>query len=142
MSVYPVYLNMVTTITSARNASETTIPVAATDNLPIQGTIKLENEEITYTGRSTASGTGNLTGATRGANSTTAASHVINTNLTQVKNATKTPWRIEDFALFDDQLTPITFARVMLGFDNDITSWVGSPKNGLCMDAEITVGET
>ena len=87
MAVYPVYLNMVTTITSAVNDSVTTIPVAATDNLPTQGTIKLGSEEITYTGRSTASGAGNLTGATRGANSTTAASHLINANLTLVRLA-------------------------------------------------------
>ena len=87
MAVYPVYLNMVTTITSAINDSVATIPVAATDNLPTQGTIKLGTEEITYTGRSTASGAGNLTGATRGANSTTAASHLINANLTLVRLA-------------------------------------------------------
>ena len=87
MAVYPVYLNKVTTITSAINDSVTTIPVAATDNLPTQGTIKLGSEEITYTGRSTASGAGNLTGATRGANSTTAVSHLINANLTLVRLA-------------------------------------------------------
>ena len=68
MDVYPVYLNMVTTISSAINDSVTTIPVTATDNLPTHaGTIKLGTEEITYTGRSTSSGAGNLTGATRGA---------------------------------------------------------------------------
>ena len=61
---------MITTISSGIDASTTTIPVTATDNLPIQGTIKLQTEEITYTGRSTASGAGNLTGGTRGANST------------------------------------------------------------------------
>ena len=87
MAVYPVYLNMVTTITSAVNDSVATIPVAATDNLPTQGTIKLGSEEITYTGRSTASGAGNLTGGTRGANGTTAASHLINANLTLVRLA-------------------------------------------------------
>ena len=29
-----------------------------------------------------------------------------------------------------------------IGFDNNITSWVGSPKNNRCIDAEITVGKT
>ena len=143
MDVYPVYINMVTTITSAINAAVTTIPVAATDNLPTQGTIKLGSEEITYTGRSTASGAGNLTGATRGANSTSAASHLINANLTEVRNAVKVHgWRIEDLALFHDQLTPITIGRVMQGYANDNTSWLGSPKNPRCIDAEITVGKT
>ena len=87
MAVYPVYLNMMTTITSALNDSVATIPVVQTDNLPTQGTIKLESEEITYTGRSTASGAGNLTGCTRGTNGTSAASHIINTNLTLVRLA-------------------------------------------------------
>ena len=102
MAVYPVYLNMLTTITSAINNSVATIPVAATDNLPTQGTIKLGTEEITYTGRSSASGAGNLTGCTRGANSTTAASHLINTNLTLVRLARSqsqaSGYRLSDWA--------------------------------------------
>ena len=143
MNVYPVYINKITTISSGIDASTTTIPVTATDNLPIQGTIKLQTEEITYTGRSTASGAGNLTGGTRGANSTSAASHVNTTDLTEVRNAVKVHgWRIEDLALFHDQLTPITIARVMQGYANDNTSWLGSPKNPRCIDSEITVGKT
>ena len=144
MDVYPVYLNMVTTITSAINDAVTTIPIAATDNLPTEGTIKLGTEEITYTGRSTSSGAGNLTGATRGANSTTAASHADATNLTLVRNAVKLKvgWRIADWALFDDKLTTVTIDKVMQGYANNITSWLGSPKNGRCIDAEITVGKT
>ena len=144
MDVYPVYLNMVTTITSGLDSSTTTIPVAATNNLPTQGTIKLGTEEITYTGRSTSTGVGNLTGGTRGANGTAAASHSNGANLTLVKNAVKlkSGWRISDWALFDDQLTPVTIARVMQGYANDNTSWLGSPKNGRCIDAEITVGKT
>ena len=144
MDVYPVYLNMVTTISSGIDSSTTTIPVTATDNLPTQGTIKLGTEEITYTGRSTSTGAGNLTGGTRGANSTTAASHLSGANLTLVRNAVKLKygWRISDWALFDDQLTPVTIARVMQGYANDRTSWLGSPKNPRCIDAEITVGKT
>ena len=102
MAVYPVYLNMLTTITSAINNSVATIPVAETANLPTQGTIKLGTEEITYTGRSSASGAGNLTGATRGANGTTAASHLINANLTLVRLARSqtgaSGYRIMDWA--------------------------------------------
>jgi len=102
MTVYPVYLNMVTTITSAINDSAVTIPVAETVNLPTQGTIKLGSEEITYTGRSSASGAGNLTGCTRGANSTTPASHLINANLTLVRLARSqtaaSGYRLSDWA--------------------------------------------
>ena len=102
MAVYPVYLNMLTTITSAINNSVATIPVAETANLPTQGTIKLGSEEITYTGRSSASGAGNLTGCTRGANSTAAASHLINANLTLVRLARSqskaSGYRLSDWA--------------------------------------------
>ena len=82
--------------------------------------------------------------ATRGANSTAAASHLINANLTEVRNAVKLKvgWRIADWALFDDQLTTVTIAKVMQGYANTNTSWLGSPKNGRCIDAEITVGKT
>ena len=60
-----------------------------------------------------------------------------------VRNAVKVHgWRIEDLALFHDQLTPITIARVMQGYANDNTSWLGSPKNPRCIDSEITVGKT
>ena len=102
MAVYPVYLNMLTTITSAINDAVATIPVAELANLPTQGTIKLKNEEITYTGKSAASGAGNLTGCTRGANSTTPDGHLINTNLTLVRLARSqtgaSGYRLSDWA--------------------------------------------
>ena len=136
MAVYPVYLNMVTTITSALNDSVTTIPVAATDNLPTQGTIKLGNEEITYTARSTASGAGNLTGATRGANGTTATSHLINANLTLVRLArTQTGasgYRIQDWA------TDWRGVALTIG---DIATYP-QRKNNISAPTEITMWKT
>ena len=136
MAVYPVYLNMVTTITSALNDSVTTIPVAATDNLPTQGTIKLGNEEITYTARSTASGAGNLTGATRGANGTTATSHLINANLTLVRLArTQTGasgYRIQDWA------TDWRGVALTIG---DIATYP-QRKNNISAPTEITIWKT
>ena len=136
MAVYPVYLNMLTTITSAINASVTTIPVAATDNLPTQGTIKLGTEEITYTGRSSASGAGNLTGATRGANSTTAASHLINAHLTLVRLARSqtgaSGYRIQDWA------TDWRGVALTIG---DITTYP-QRKNNISAPTEITMWKT
>ncbi len=136
MAVYPVYLNMLTTITSAINASVTTIPVAATDNLPTQGTIRLGTEEITYTGRSSASGAGNLTGCTRGANSTTAASHLINANLTLVRLARSqtgaSGFRLSDWA------TDWRGVALTIG---DITTYP-QRKNNISPPTEITIWKT
>jgi len=136
MAVYPVYLNMVTTITSAINDSVATIPVAETANLPTQGTIKLGTEEITYTGRSSASGAGNLTGATRGANGTTAASHLINANLTLVRLARSqtgaSGYRIQDWAT-DWRGVALTIA--------DIAAYP-QRKNNISAPTEITMWKT
>ena len=46
------------------------------DAFPTAGTVLVGTEEITYTGKSAATGAGNLTGGTRGANSTSAAAHL------------------------------------------------------------------
>ena len=136
MAVYPVYLNMLTTITSAINDVVVTIPVAETADLPTQGTIKLGTEEITYTGRSSASGAGNLTGATRGTNGTTAASHLINANLTLVRLARSqtgaSGYRIKDWAT-DWRGVALTIA--------DIAAYP-QRKNNITAPTEITLWKT
>ena len=136
MAVYPVYLNMLTTITSAINNSVATIPVAATNNLPTQGTIKLGTEEITYTGRSSASGAGNLTGCTRGANGTTAASHLINANLTLVRLARSqslaSGYRLADWAT-DERGVALTIG--------DIATYP-QRRNYISPPTEITIWKT
>ena len=136
MAVYPVYLNMLTTITSAINDAVATIPVAATDNLPTQGTIKLGTEEITYTGRSSASGAGNLTGCTRGANSTTAASHLINANLTLVRLA-RSQSQASGFRL-SDWATDWRGVALTIG---DIATYP-QRKNNISPPTEITIWKT
>jgi hypothetical protein len=60
------------TLTSDINNSVTTIPVGNTNPFTESGTVKILNEQITYTG---VDGT-NLTGCTRGANSTSAAAYL------------------------------------------------------------------
>jgi hypothetical protein len=57
------------------SASNTTVTVASTTGFTATGTIRIEDEEITYTG---ITGT-TFTGCTRGANSTTGATHVQTT---------------------------------------------------------------
>ena len=67
--------NPITTISGslneALNNSATSIPLSSTKQFATSGTILIGSEQITYTGKSTTA----LTGATRGANSTSAASH-------------------------------------------------------------------
>ena len=60
-------------LTSDINDSVTTIPVATTNPFTSSGTVQIEDEKITYTG---VDGT-NLTGCTRGAESTSAASYEV-----------------------------------------------------------------
>ena len=63
---------LVTTLDGAINASVTSITLTDASEFPNgAGTILIESEQITYTGKSSNT----LTGCTRGANSTSAASH-------------------------------------------------------------------
>jgi hypothetical protein len=57
----------VTSLTSGIDGVVTTIPLAALEHFPTAGMIYIDNELISYTGRSASSGPGNLTGATRAA---------------------------------------------------------------------------
>ena len=137
MAVYPVYLNMLTTITSAiADTITTTIPVAELSNLPAEGTIKLDSEEITYTTKSAASGAGNLTGGARGTNGTIAATHLINTNLTLVRLARSqtgaSGYRIQDWA------TDWRGVTLTIG---DIATYP-QRKNNISAPTEITMWET
>lgn len=57
----------VTSLTSTITNVATTIPVAELAHFPTAGTVYIDNEMISYTGKSASSGAGNLTGATRAA---------------------------------------------------------------------------
>jgi len=67
-------------LTSDINDSVTTIPVATTNPFTASGTVQIGDEKITYTG---VDGT-NLTGCTRGAASTDAASYTSRDYVTQI----------------------------------------------------------
>ena len=62
--------NPFTTLTANVTSSDTSIPVADLTFFPSNGTIYIDNELINFTGRSTTSGAGNLTGASRAATMT------------------------------------------------------------------------
>ena len=67
-------------LTSDINDSVTTIPVGNSNPFTTSGTVQIGDEKITYTG---VDGT-NLTGCTRGAASTDAASHTSGDSVTQI----------------------------------------------------------
>tara|TARA_Y100000996_G_scaffold410970_1_gene394277 strand:- start:45 stop:500 length:456 start_codon:yes stop_codon:yes gene_type:complete len=67
-------------LTSDINDSVTTIPVGNSNPFTESGTVQIGDEKITYTG---VDGT-NLTGCTRGAASTSAASHTSGSSVTQI----------------------------------------------------------
>ena len=60
-----------TTVNEALDATETTITLTSATAFPTAGTIQVDSELITYTGKSS----NDLTGCTRGALGTTAATH-------------------------------------------------------------------
>ena len=68
-----------TTLDGALTDSATTITVASTTDFASSGTLFIGNEQITYTGTTSTT----FTGATRGANSTTAIAHDSGTTVAQ-----------------------------------------------------------
>ncbi len=66
-----------TTLSSAIDAVVTTIPVASVSGFPASGTLRIDNELITYAGISGST----FTGCIRGSVSTLPASHLINTQV-------------------------------------------------------------
>jgi hypothetical protein len=76
-------------LTSAIDASQTTIPIADLTYFPTSGTIMIGQELISYTGKSATVGAGNLTGATRAATYTIYSSG-SNNSLTGSTAATAT----------------------------------------------------
>ena len=69
------------TLNGAINASVTTITLDSTTDFETAGTVTVGSEQITYTGKSATQ----FTGCTRGANSTTAASHSDGAVVTRTK---------------------------------------------------------
>lgn len=69
-----------TTLNGTINASATSIVLTSAASFAASGTIVIDTESITYSGKSTNT----LTGCVRGANGTTAASHTSGVTVTQV----------------------------------------------------------
>jgi len=69
-----------TTLSSGIDDDDTTIPVSSASSFDSTGTIIINSENITYTGTTSTT----FTGATRGAESTTAASHSTGATVAQI----------------------------------------------------------
>ena len=76
-----------TTLNGGINSSATTITLTSNASFTTTGTVVIDTESITYSGK----GVNTLTGCTRGANGTTAASHLTGATVTQV-SASFTGW--------------------------------------------------
>ena len=70
------------TLSSSINTSVTSLTMASSSSFPSTGTVLIDNELITYTGNSS----GTLSGLTRGASGTTAASHSSGATVTDASN--------------------------------------------------------
>jgi hypothetical protein len=79
-----------TTLNGAINDSVTTITLTDASSFSTSGSIRIEDEIITYSGKSS----NDLTGCTRGASGTTAASHA---DTTAVRQSTVTRYNTTDF---------------------------------------------
>ncbi len=66
-------------LNGALTINATTITLDSVTQFPTSGTLLIDSEQITYTGTNTSNST--ITGCTRGANSTTAATHTDNTQV-------------------------------------------------------------
>jgi hypothetical protein len=120
------------TLNGSINNLVTTIAVTSATNYPTSGTIQIGSELIDYTGKST----NNLTGCTRGAHSTTAASHTSGARLDSVRwgidQDQSSGYRIMDWTK-DYQGTNISIA--------DFTNYP-KRKNNITPPTEVTIYKT
>ena len=89
----------------AITAGQTTITLDSVWQFPTSGTLLIGTEQITYTGTSTSSN--QITGCTRGANSTTAAIHADNTAVYDYNSITYGPDDIYEASYRNTQQVPV-----------------------------------
>tara|TARA_R100000734_G_C3314854_1_gene106581 strand:- start:154 stop:2289 length:2136 start_codon:yes stop_codon:yes gene_type:complete len=109
-----------TTLNGTINNSVTTITLTDATSFSTSGSIRIEDEIITYTGKSS----NDLTGCTRGTNGTTAASHA---DTTAVRQSTVTRYNTTDF-------TSLTF-EILTVASNSFTITMPTSETGTGMSA-------
>jgi len=92
-------------LTVAALAGDTTFTVDDTSLMPASGTVKINNEEVTYTGKTLTT----LTGLGRGANGTVAAGHAIN----DIASQTDTDINFDKAVIAGNTIAQISFTYTM-----------------------------
>jgi hypothetical protein len=131
-----------TTLAEALDASETEIDLTSSTGFDTAGTIFIENEEITYTGISTNT----LTGCTRGANGTTAATHDNGTSVAQFDNGAVPRYIVRtldnNFLLFPFPNRAYTLKFDYFSFPTDLSAFDSTTSIPARFDAVILDGAT
>ena len=115
-----------TTLSNNISSTDTTINVASTSGFPSVGKIQIDSEIINYTGKTSTS----LTGCTRGADSTTAASHSSGVTVYQapVNNGTNVLKRTARYGGFTD--------KTISGYTDNVYDKTDTNGNGTCDSGE------
>ena len=115
-----------TTLSSAITSSQDTIPLTLATNFSTRGAIFIGTERIDYTGKSSNT----LTGATRGANNTSAASHssgdTVKSAISLIEGETTAGYRMLGFNLTKVTFDIVNVVKFSCGADlygNGITSY-------------------
>lgn len=96
------------------SASDTTIVVDKIDDYAATGTIRIDDELITYTGKDAA--TRSFTGCTRGTSSTTAVTHRTLAYVYSTENIATTKWKLGAFSNFSGHPACVSFFEQRLVF--------------------------
>lgn len=96
------------------SASDTTIVVDKIDDYAATGTIRIDDELITYTGKDAA--TRSFTGCTRGTSSTTAVTHRTLAFVYSTENIATTKWKLGAFSDFSGHPACVSFFEQRLVF--------------------------
>ena len=100
------------------SASDTTIPVDGADSFPTSGTILVENEYISYTGKNGE----DLTGATRAVNGSSAAAHKAGIRVYNNSITPTTEWSLGYFSETTSYPKTVSFFEQRLVFAGSTTS--------------------
>jgi len=115
---------LTTTLSAGINAAVTDIPLTEVKDMPGAsqggGTITVGSETIRYTGKSAATGAANLTGAVRGSNGTTEATHssgdAVTQHATGIDNILECNYRITSTNI-DSPMTEVSRSQYQ-GYSN------------------------
>ena len=127
------------TLSSSINTSVTSLTMASSTSFPSSGTVLIDSELITYTGNSG----GTLSGLTRGASGTTAASHSSGATVTDASNFFAWNAAASGDVITDPGLWTLdNFGNVLLAsvFNGKTFSWDSNASNATNNRATVVTG--